>query len=94
MSQHLGQAEVGDLGLIRRADQDVGGLEIAVEHALLVGVVNRLGHRLQVSRRLLWGERLLAGQLLQVGTIHIFHREEVPAFVLAHLVDGDDMSVL
>ncbi len=40
----LGQAEVGDLGLAGGIEEDVARLEVAVEQAALVGVVDGVGH--------------------------------------------------
>ena len=42
----LGQAEVGDVRLVVRLEQDVGGLEVAVQDAVAVGVVDAPGHAL------------------------------------------------
>ena len=46
----LGQAEVGDVRLALGVEQDVGRLEVAVQDAALVGVVDRPGHRRQQPR--------------------------------------------
>ena len=43
--QHLGDAEIGQHGLAGIGDQDVGGFDIAVDDALLVGVIQGAGHR-------------------------------------------------
>ena len=39
----LRQPEVGDPGVAVRVQQDVGRLEVAVDHAVLVGVFDGLG---------------------------------------------------
>ena len=39
----LGQAEVGDPRVAVPVEQDVGRLEVAVDHAVLVGVLDGLG---------------------------------------------------
>ena len=39
----LGQAEVGDVGLALGIEQDVRRLQVAVQDAALVGVVDRAG---------------------------------------------------
>ena len=48
--QRLGEAEVEDLDLAVRGDLDVGGLEVAVDDALLVGLLERLGDLLRDRR--------------------------------------------
>ena len=45
----LGQTEVGDMRFIVRIEEDIGGLEIAVEDALFVGVVNGTGDLLHAT---------------------------------------------
>jgi hypothetical protein len=91
-----GDAEVGDLDLVVGGDQDVRRLDVAMDHAPRVGVVEGLGDlRHQIadeSRR----EGLGAlQQLLEVGPLDVLHGDEadaVGAFV-DHVVDGDDVRV-
>ena len=45
LSDELGQAEVGDLHLALRVDQDVLRLHVAVHHALAVGVLQGAADR-------------------------------------------------
>ena len=48
LAGRLGDAEVDDLGhrhAVVEADQDVGGLQVAVDDALLVGVLHRVADR-------------------------------------------------
>jgi hypothetical protein len=45
--QHLGESPVHDLDLAEGAHHDVGGLEVAVDHPLAVGVGHRLAHLLE-----------------------------------------------
>ena len=92
--QPLGQAEVGDAGLIRRINEDIGGLEVPVQDAVLMGVVHRLGNGLEVSRRAFGGQRSLADDLRQRAAFDIVHREVVLALVDTDLVDGDDVRML
>jgi hypothetical protein len=55
-AEQLGDAEVAHLGLPVGAQQDVGRLEVAVDDALLVGVLHGAGDGLQplggLARRL------------------------------------------
>ena len=53
----LGQAEIGDPELVELVDQQVGRLEVAVQRALLVGVMHRPGRELDVPCRAVRRER-------------------------------------
>ena len=90
----LGQAEVGDVGVAFGVDQDVRRLQIAVENAAHVGVVDRLG-RLGQERRRGPGIGLERGELLgEVAPLDQLHAEIALAVVLADLVDRDDPRVI
>ena len=90
----LGQAEVEDLRVAAFSDEDVGGLDVAVDDALRVRRADRLGnldrqgkHRLglQAFRREQCGEGLPFERL---------HDDEIPAIVLVDVVDGADMRMV
>jgi hypothetical protein len=90
----LGEAEVGQIGLALFVEQDVGGLDVAVDEPFGVGGFERL-RRLSTDReRLLGRELALAGdQRLQVLAFDVAHRQVELALLLACLVDGQDVRV-
>ena len=89
-----GDAEVGDLHLAVRADEDVRRLDVAVGHVVVVGEAERGGHFAGDLGRLLGGELLVRRQDLGEGAaLHLFHGDEVGAFVLAPVVHADDVRV-
>jgi hypothetical protein len=90
----LGQAEVGQARLIVGVDEHVRGLEVAVQDALLVRIVDGLGNRLHVTRRALGGQRFLADERGKIPALHVVHREVGLAVLLARLVDADDVGML
>jgi hypothetical protein len=90
----LGQAEVGDARLALGVDQDVGRLEVAVQHAAAVREVDRLGDDADVAHRLQRRQRVFAHQFGQAAALDVIHREVVLPLLLADLVDGDDVGVL
>ena len=90
----LGQAEVGDMGLAVAIDQDVVGLQVAMQDAALMGMVHGAGDRRHQPGR---GAEVLpeAGQLiLEAAAVDQLHAEEVLALVLADLVDRHDVRVV
>ena len=90
----LGQAEVGDLRLALPVEQDVGRLEVAVDDAALVGVVDGLGHLGHQPGRLARRQRAVGGLLGQAAALDEAHAEVVLALVLADLVDRHDVGVV
>ena len=92
--QPPGQAEVHHVRLVLRVNQDVGGLQVAMQDAALMGVVDRLGDGLEITGRAPGRQRLVAHQPRQALPLDVVHHEEVPALVDAHLVDGDDVRMV
>ena len=90
----FGQAEVRDARLVEGIEQHVRWFEVAVERAALVRILNGLGDKAHVLRRLGGGQRFFADERGQVLSLDIFHREVVLTIVLAHLVDGHDVGVM
>ena len=104
--QELGDAEVEQLDhalgrgvvAVRRSggDEDVAGLEIAVDDAARVRRLERRADRLQVLEHL--GRRdapLVVEHAAQVGALEqLHHVERPPVGQLAELVDVDDVRVL
>src|SRR5205085_1766153 len=75
--------------------QDVRRLQVAVQDAVLVGVVHRPRDRGDQAGGVGGGDELTRGAGgRQAGAVHQLHREEVPAGVLADVVDRDDVRVV
>ena len=89
------QAEIGQMHLVvGEVDEDIRRFEVAVEDALLVGVVNGLGDRPGVAGGLAGGQRFAGQHLGEVLALDKVHREKRLAVHLADLVDGDDAGVM
>ena len=94
------QPEVIDVGLPLEVEQDVRGLQIAVEDAPLVGVVDcpgRLGHQTRgAPGRVVTADRPLAAGhgLVQAAPFDPLHAEIRPAFRDPHFVDGHDVRMV
>ena len=94
----LCQPEVGEICVLAAAllvEQDVGRLHVAVDEPLCVRRVERVrdlgGDRDDPPRR---QRALPPEQRLQVGPVHVAHRDEQAAVGLARLVDRHDVRVV
>ena len=93
----LRQPEVGEVDVLvvaLAADEDVGGLDVAMHQAALVRGVERGGHRRDDAQHALEGQLAAVDDLAQVGPGDEAHREVQDAAILAAAVDGDDVRVL
>jgi hypothetical protein len=74
--------------------QNVGRLQVAVDDALLMGVVHGPGERLDQDRRLRSRGRLTAGGLGQAAAVDQLHREVRQAVVFADFVDLNNVGMV
>ena len=89
-----GQSEVGDLDLPVTTDDDVLGLDVAVDDPRRVGCPERAEDRLEDREGLPRRERrLLVDDVPQRLALDELHHEEDVAVVLALVEDGDDVGV-
>ena len=80
--------------MVLARDQDVGGLDVAMDQAALVGSVEGardLGDEMGSTGRL---ERAAIDHLAQVGPDHPAHRDVEGSVLLARLVYRDDVGVV
>ena len=105
--QHFGDAEVGDLHPALFVEQDVFRLDVAVDDALFVGVLQRLADFRNDGERL--GGRQLSGlqQLSQRQAVHKLHQQietsphltysdksRLETCTSAEIIDGDDVRMI
>ena len=90
----LGQAEVGDLGRAVGAEQHVGRLQIAMNHAAQMRVVHGPCQPLDEVRRFLRRESLAFQLAVETTAVAELQREERQAVVLADVVKLNDIGVL
>ena len=89
-----GQAEVGDLRAAAAVDHDVAGLQVPVQHALVVRRAEARAHLARDLDRLVGRKPPDAPQQRgQVLAVDVLHREEVPSLDLADVVDAADVGV-
>lgn len=84
------QPEIGDVRLAGDINENLARLEVAMEDAALVGVVDGSGHLLQEPRRL--GRRALRRG--GGGAVDELHGEILLPLVFANFVDGDDVGMV
>jgi hypothetical protein len=93
-TEAFGEAEISNPWLVGSIYQDIGGLEIAVENAVLMSVMYCLRDGLEVSGSAFGGQRLIPHQFRQRASLDEVHGEERLAIVLANVVNGDDVGML
>ena len=93
----LRQAEVGEVGVLSgvRVDEDVGGLHVAMDEAVVVRRVERRADLLDDRDRPGELQAAVADyQRAQVRALDPAHADEEEPFGLARLVDGEHVRVL
>ena len=91
--QELGQPEVEHLDPTLRRHGDVVGLQVAVDDALLVRLVQRLGDLRRDRDRLGDGNRSFLNPLAQRHAAHELHHQEVDALLGVEVVDHPDVGM-
>ena len=92
--RRLGEPEVEYLHRAVGPHLDVGGLQIAVNDALLVRRFERLGNLLRDRERLIERDRTSSNALREIVSLDQFHHEGGHAPALFEAVDGGDVWVV
>ena len=94
MLQLFGQAEIENLRVAASGDEDIRGLDIAMDDSSGVSGIERVGDFDAQFEQRLELERLATDAVLQSCAIEIFHGDEVAAFVAADFVDRADIRMI
>ena len=95
VSREAEVAEIRVLPAVDRGDEDVAGLDVAVDEAGRMSCVERLGDLRDQRERAVGLERSLAAeQLAQVGPVDVRHREEQPAVDLSRRDRRGDVGMV
>ena len=90
-----GQPEVGHERLAALVEQDVAGLDVPMHQPLLVGVVQRLGHRRHQFDRFVDRKPGLLEPRGEVGAVDVFRDDETGELLgAADIEDGNDVRVI
>ena len=89
----LGQAEVHDVRLVAGVEHDVARLQIAVDDAVLVGVMERVGHSGTQLGRLVIGEFSAGQPVLKRQSLDQVGDDIDDVAFKPHLVHADDVGV-
>jgi hypothetical protein len=90
----LGEAEVAQIRRAVAVDQDVRGLDVTMDEATGVRLVERLAYLGHEAHSRLGLKRAVAlEQLAQVGPLDVAHRQVHPAVGLAEIEDSDDVGM-
>lgn len=93
--QRLGNTEVRDLRLPRLVYEDVLGLDVAVDNAFFVRVLESSSDLDAVADRFaFWKPPLRLQELAQRVAVHVLHDNELAAFVRTCVINSHDAGVL
>ena len=90
--QDFGDAEIREHGSAGLGEQNVGGLDVAVDDLLLVGIFQRAGNRGEEPGRLVVGHGM-AELLFERAARQVIHHDIRHAILIAVVVDMHDVGV-
>ena len=93
--EELGNAEIHDFRNVVRGDEDVGRLQVAVNHAVLVRVLHGTAHGAEQLQSLLERQRVVAAVLGQRHALDVLHdQERLPSARRPAVEQPDDVVVV
>jgi hypothetical protein len=90
----LGEAEIEHLGVAALGDEDIGGLDVAVDDSLGMGGVEAIGNFDGEREQGFVFERLAGDEVLEGHAIEELHGDEGLVAVAADFVNGADVGVI
>ena len=91
---NFGQAEVENLGVSALGDENVGGLDVAMDDAFAVRGIERVGDFDGQAEQDVHFERTAGDAMLQGQAVQILHGDEGLAIFLADVVNGADVGMV
>ena len=90
----LGEAEVEDFGVAALGDENVGGLDVAVNDAFGVGGIESVGNLDTEVEEIFQIDARAGDHVLEGLPVKKFHGDESLAVVFADVVDGADVGMI
>jgi hypothetical protein len=94
MGGDLGETEVENLGVSALGDEKVGRLDVAMNDALAMGGVERIGNLDRKRQQGFQIEGTAGDAVLQSGAVEKLHHDERLAVLLTDLVNGADVGMV
>ena len=91
---NLGQAEVENLGVPALGDENVGGLDVAMDDAFAVRGIERVGDLDGQAEQHVHFQRATGDAVLEGQAIEVLHGDESLAIFLANIVNGADVGMV
>ena len=90
----FGQSEIRQFGVTARGDQDVIGLDIAVQNTGLMGGGQTIGDAGQQLGDILPIARLPLNPVLERAAVDEFGHQILPAVEFTYVIDGEDVRMI
>jgi hypothetical protein len=87
------QPEIENPDFVVLGDEHVGGLDVPMDHAVAVRVLDAVAHLAHHVHRTAHGETAAADMRLQAGAAQVLHGEVGLPLLFAQVVDDDDVAV-
>src|SRR5262249_40902545 len=94
VSAHFGKAEVENFGMATLGDEDVSGLDVAMDDALGVSSIKRVGHFDADVQENFHVQGATHDEVLEGLPVQKFHWDERHTILFVNLVNGADVWVV
>lgn len=91
---HASQPEIGQVDAAFGSQHDIGGFYVPVQHSLLVGVGQRIRHRLQNFQDAFRVKRFACQVSFESLPLNVAHHQVGHTLVFAEIIDGYDVGML
>ncbi len=91
---HFRQAEIENLGVAALGDENVGGLDVAMDDVFAVRGIERIGDFDGQAEQHVHFERAPGDAVLEGQAVEVLHGDESLAIFLANIVNGADVGMV